>query len=181
MVSLAPSERASSGVIAPSIGGSLKRKHSDSGFYSDQTQSSQTKRPRVTFDPDVDIRILPDWSEKSLELVRQEVKRALEKHAAGDHCDYDQLKNLFAIKPTSSDAPLTSLLVKYVNVLSQHVILLDHKCSSLVHAIIDCHWVARNEQFFQSYKYLLRNLLSVQPGYTSSVLQMLVNMFIDRK
>ncbi|KAF2186957.1 RNA polymerase I-specific transcription initiation factor RRN3 [Zopfia rhizophila CBS 207.26] len=176
MVSLASSDR---GVIAPAAGGSLKRKQTDTPFDSDNLPSSQAKRLRVTFDPDVDVRILPDWNEKSLELVGEEVRRALDRHATNDNAVYDQIRHLLTLKPTSSEAPLSGLLQKYVIALTNNVPSLDHKCSGLVHAIIDCNWVARNEQFVRSYRHLLRSLISVQPGYTNSVLHMLVNMFVE--
>ncbi|PSN69724.1 RNA polymerase I-specific transcription initiation factor RRN3 [Corynespora cassiicola Philippines] len=183
MVSLASTERAT-GVVAPSVGGSLKRKHSATNFDEDDAdafppaQVSQTKRRRVTFDPDVDVRILSDGNEKSLELVGEEVRRALEKHADGDAAAYDQIRSLLTTKPTSSDAPLTTLLHKYIVALTNNVPLLDHKCSGLVHSIIDASWIARNEHFVRSYRHLLRSILAVHPGYTSTVLVMLINMFV---
>lgn len=178
MVSLASTVRAT-GVIAPSAGGSLKRKQTDT-FDSDGDilTSSQIKRRRVTFDPSVDVRFLPDVNEKSLELVGEDVRRALEKHADNDSTAYDEIRSLLIAKPTSSDAPLTSLLHKYIVALNNNVPLLDHRCSGMVHAIIDCHWLARNENFVRSYRHLLRSLLSIQPGYTSSVLTMLVGLFL---
>lgn len=178
MVSLASTERAPS-LIALSVGGSLKRKQPDADYDNDAILSTQTKRRRVTFDPEVDVRMIADLNEKSLELVEAEVQRALEKHAAGDTIAYDELRALFAGKPTSPDAPLTRLLHKYVIALTNKAPLLDHGRRGLVHAIIDCSWVARNEQFVRSYRHLLASLLSVHPGFTSTVLSMLVNMFIE--
>jgi RNA polymerase I-specific transcription initiation factor RRN3 len=178
MVSLAATERAS-GVIAPSAGGSLKRKHSETQFGSDNLSSSQLKKRRVTFDPEVDIHILPDVNEKSLELVEEEVRRALEKHAVDDNGTYDRIRELLKLKPTSADAPLSGLLRKYLIALTNNVPLLNHKCSGLVHAIIDNSWIARNEQYVHSYRNLLRSLLSVHPGFTKPVLEMLVNMFLE--
>ncbi|KAF2682805.1 hypothetical protein K458DRAFT_478734 [Lentithecium fluviatile CBS 122367] len=178
MVSLASTERAP-GVIAPSVGGSLKRKHPDANDDSDAILSSQTKRRRVTFDPDVDVRIIVDPNEKSLELVGEEVQRALERHAIGDTIAYDQIRSLFAEKPTSSNAPLTRVLHKYLVALTNNAPLLDHSRRGLVHAIIDCSWIARNDDFVRSYRRFLSSLLSVQPGFTSTVLSMLVNMFVE--
>ncbi|KAF2118432.1 RNA polymerase I-specific transcription initiation factor RRN3 [Lophiotrema nucula] len=181
MVSLASTSRAA-GVVAPSVGGgSLKRKHDNlsSDFDSNDLTSSQIKKRRVTFDPAVDIRILSDVQEKSQELVGEEVRRALERHANGDNGDYDQLRQLLTLKPTSSDAPLTRLLQKYIVALTTSVPLFD-KSSGLVHAIIDSHWIARNEKYVRCYRHLLRSLLSVYPQYTSGVLSMLVSMFLEQ-
>lgn len=178
MVSLVSTERVG-GVIAPSAGGSLKRKQSDTEFDAENLTSSQLKRRRVTFDPTVDVHILPDVTEKSQELVREEVRRALERHASGDNAAYDQIRALFKHKPTSEDAPRTGLLQKYVIALTDNVPLLNHSCSGLVHGIIDTVWVTRNEPFVQSFKGLLRSLISIHPGYTSSILTMLVNLFVE--
>ncbi|KAF2739166.1 RNA polymerase I-specific transcription initiation factor RRN3 [Polyplosphaeria fusca] len=177
MVSLASTERAV-GVIAPSVGGSLKRKHDDIALDADLS-SSQIKKRRVTFDPDVDVHILSDVNEKSSELVEEEVRRALEKRANGDNAVYDSIRQLFALKPTSDDAPTTGVLHKYVVALSNNMLLLNQKCSGLVHAIIDTRWITRNEQFVRSYRHFIRSLLSVHPGYTSAVLGMLVELFLN--
>ena len=176
MVSLASANR-TTGIVAPSVGSSLKRKQTD--FSSpDRQLSSQAKRRRVTFDPEVDVRILADPNEKSQELVGEEVSRALERHAVGDATGYDVLRSLFTTKPTSSDAPLTGLLQKYLISLTNNITLLDSS-RGLVHAVIDCHWIARNDDFVRSYRQFLRALLSIHPGFTSTVLTMLVNMFVD--
>jgi RNA polymerase I-specific transcription initiation factor RRN3 len=176
MVSLASTE-SQSGLIAPSAGGSLKRKQADSDF--DAISLTQVKRQRVTFNPSVDVHILPDVNEKSLELVGEEVRRALEKHAVGDNASYDEIRALLSTKPTSPDAPLSRLLEKYVIALTNNVPLLDQKCTGLVHAIIDSTWITRNEHYYRSYRSLLRSLLSVQPGYIGAVLGMLVNKFVE--
>jgi RNA polymerase I-specific transcription initiation factor RRN3 len=176
MVSLASTNRAP-GVIAPSVGSSLKRKL-DSSPDGKQQLSSKAKRRRVTFHPEVDVHILADPNEKSQELVGEEVSRALEKHAAGDATGYDVLRGLFTARPTSPDAPSSGLLQKYVIALTNDVSLLKES-RGLVHAVFDCHWVGRNEHFVQSYRKLLRSLLDVAPPFTSTVLGMLVNMFVE--
>jgi RNA polymerase I-specific transcription initiation factor RRN3 len=167
------------GTMAPSAGGSLKRKQTEHSSDAENVTAVQLKRRRVTFDPDVDVRILSEHNEKSLELVGEEVRRAIEKHAAGEKAAYDGLKALFKDVPTSSSAPLSRLLQKYVIALSNHTPQLDHDCKGLVHAVLDCSWIARNEDFVRSYRSFLRSLLSVQTGYMSTVLQMLVDMFLN--
>lgn len=179
MVSLASTNRAVD-VVAPSVGGSLKRKNLDHSSDTENTTASQLKRRRVAFNPEVDVRILTEDNEKSLELVNEEVRRAIEKHAAGEKAAYDLLKGLFREDPrTSSAAPLTRLLQKYLVAVSNHVHLLDYSCKGLVHAIIDCCWVARNDSFVRSYRTFLQSLLSIQSGFMSTVLQSLVHMFLE--
>jgi RNA polymerase I-specific transcription initiation factor RRN3 len=177
MVALASTARPL-GTIAPNAGGSLKRKQADHSSDAENATISQLKRRRVTFDPDVDVRILSEHNEKSLELVRVEVQRAIEKHAAGEKAAYDGLKALFKEAPTSAKAPLSRLLQKYVIALKDHTPQLDHDCKGLVHAVLDCSWIARNEDFVRSYRDFIRSLLSVQNGYMSTVLQAFVNMFL---
>ena len=179
MVSLASADK-TDGIVAPSVGGSLKRKHNDNPTLdAEHIDSSQLKKRRVTFDPDVDIRILNDDTEKSLELVGEEVRRAIERHAQGEKAAYDELKGLFKAAPTADGAPSSALLQKYIVALANHAPLLDHDCKGLVHAVIDCSWAARNEHFVRSYRYFFRSLLSVQPGYLSTILQMLVSLFLS--
>jgi RNA polymerase I-specific transcription initiation factor RRN3 len=156
---------------------SLKRKTLDHSSDADLF-STQLKRRRVTFDPEVDVRIMGGENEKSLELVEEEVRRAIEKHAAGEKAAYDALKGLFREDPRTSSAPLSGLLQKYIIALSKHVHLLDYTCKGLVHAVIDCSWAARNDSFVQSYRYFLRSLLSIQAGYMSVILGSLVGMFL---
>jgi RNA polymerase I-specific transcription initiation factor RRN3 len=182
MVSLA-SPHTALGTVAPAVAaaGSLKRKQRDASSDAEADSTpAQLKRRRVTFDPDVDVRILSDDPhEKSMELVTEEVRRAIEKHAAGEKAAYDQIRSLFAETPTTPGAPMSGLLHKYVIALTNTTPLLDNNCKGLVHAVIDCSWIARNEHFVRSYRNFLRSLLSVHPGYMSTVLQMLVGMFLN--
>lgn len=179
MVSLASTNRAA-GDVAPSAG-SLKRKkiHSlNNSSDTEQLSSSQIKRRRVTFDPSVHVRILPDAYEKSLELVGEDVRRALEKHVDKDSASYEEIRSLLLAKPTSASAPSTSLLHKYIIALSNNVPLLDSRSSGMVHAIVDCQWATRSESFIRSYRHLLRSILSLHTGYTESVLTMLIEMLL---
>jgi RNA polymerase I-specific transcription initiation factor RRN3 len=180
MVSLASTHRATD-VVAPSVGGgssSLKRKKHNNSSDVETSATNQLKRRRVAFNPDVDVRIMSDENDKSLELVHEEVRRAIEKHAAGEKSAYDMLKGLFREEPRTSSAPHSGLLQKYVIALTNHVHLLDYSCKGLVHALIDCSWVARNDSFVRTYRAFIHSLLSIQSGYMSTVLQVLVGMFL---
>ncbi|KAJ4352861.1 DNA independent RNA polymerase I transcription factor [Ascochyta clinopodiicola] len=177
MVSLAAARKPAN-FMAPTVSSSLKRKQRDASSDAENDTVAQVKRRRVTFDPDVDVRIVTDV-EKSTELVAEEVRRAIEKHAAGEKGEYDQLRSLFSDSPTAPGTAHSALLQKYVIALTDVVPLLDYNCKGLVHAIIDCCWIARNEHFVRSYRNLLRSLLSVHPAYMSTVLQMLVSMFLN--
>ncbi|OJD29461.1 rna polymerase i specific transcription initiation factor rrn3 superfamily [Diplodia corticola] len=158
-------------------GPSLKRKHMDSDSDNEAPAVARSKKPRVSFDPTVDIRLLEDFDEKGIELVREEVRRAIDKHVAGDSASYDEIKTLFTTRPTASAAPSTKLLGKYVVALIGNVSLLNKNCSGLVHAILDCQWLARDDAFKRLYVTLLASLMSAHGGYTGQVLQSLVKYF----
>ncbi|EOD49013.1 RNA polymerase i-specific transcription initiation factor rrn3 family protein [Neofusicoccum parvum] len=181
MVSLAipvtalPSSIAKAAIPGPS---SLKRKHTEPDSDNDgYPTGNAAKRPRVSFDASVDIRFLEDFDEKGIELIREEVRRGIEKHVAGDSTIYDEIKTLFKTRPTAKDAPSTKLLGKYVMALIGNVSLLNKNCSGLAHAILDCQWLARDEGFTRLYFTLLANLMSAHGGYTSQILQSLVKYF----
>lgn len=168
---------AASTTVEPSLGS--KRKYTDATSENDTLSSSQGKRQKVAFDPDVEIRVLEDWNEKGIELVREEVRRGIEKHLAGNNAAYDQLKQLFSAKPFEEDAPSTRLLQKYLHALTGHASWLDKNCSGLVHAVLDCQWLLRDESFVQSYIRFLGGLLSAHGGYTGLVLRMVVQNFVS--
>ncbi|KAK8164423.1 ribosomal DNA transcription factor Rrn3 [Phyllosticta citrichinensis] len=187
MVSLAapvaalPSPPASSANPAIIANTSRKRKQIESSDDEPEPELSfhAPKRARVSFDPAIEVHVLEDYDEKGLDLIREEVRRAIDNHISGDSTDYDQIKALFATRPSASDAPSTKLLNKYVIALIGSVNLLGRNCSGLVHAVLDCQWLARDESFKRLYVTLLGSLISAQGGYTSQVLQMLVKYFVE--
>ncbi|KAK8203834.1 RNA polymerase I-specific transcription initiation factor RRN3 [Phyllosticta capitalensis] len=188
MVSLAapvaalPSPPASSaanpGIIANI---SRKRKHVDNDDDEPEPSASSqaVKKARVSFDPAIEVHVLEDYDEKGLDLIREEVRRAIDNHIAGDSTDYDQIKALFAARPSAPEAPSTKLLKKYVVALIGSVNLLGKNCSGLVHAVLDCCWLARDESFKRLYITFLGSLMSAYGGYTSQVLQMLVKYLVQ--
>jgi RNA polymerase I-specific transcription initiation factor RRN3 len=178
MVSLANLPQAPTGVLSPKPSTNLKRKHSDTAS-DDTVSSSQAKRLRVAFDPAVEVRIMPDWNEKGLDLVRDEVRHALNKHASGDSTSYEQIKQLFESKPSDEDAPSSALLCKYIMALTGHVSSLSKSYSTLVHAILDTRWLLRSEIFVALYGKFLGSLMSAQGGYIGLILHSLVTNFVQ--
>ena len=174
MVSLVSGET-SPGVARNAVS-DRKRKQSDVDC---SPQSSQSKRLRVTFDPAVDVQIIPDWDGKSLELVSLDVRRALTKRTDGCDAGCDNIKALLITKPMASEAPTTRLLHKYVVALAEHALSLDKAFSDLVQAVLDCHWAARNPQFVRAYRRLLQSLLSMHPEYAPAIFRMIVKMFCE--
>ena len=80
--------------------------------------SASTKKLRVAFDPNVDVRILPDWDDKSFDLVKEEVSQGIERHLAPegrrDDTQYFKLLRLFDTESSSGEAPTSKLLIKYI-------------------------------------------------------------------
>ncbi|KAF2459815.1 RNA polymerase I-specific transcription initiation factor RRN3 [Lineolata rhizophorae] len=142
------------------------------------------KRARVAFDPAVEVRIMEPWSsEKSVELVRHEVRRGLERRAAGDASGTDGIKALFEARPAGGEdgeeAPSSALLRRYVNALTGNVSLVGKNCAGLVHAVLESEWVGRDEAFVAAYTRFLGGLISAHNGYLRSVMNMLVDKFIE--
>ena len=169
-----PATSTPSGSLSPS----LKRTYDESNDESAQDQDAN-KRPRVTFDDNVDVRIIDEIDDsKPLEYIRDEVKRGLDGHLAqGDDSDdtiYDQIIELFKTPTSQDEAPNTNKLRKYLQGLVPHVGTLGRQCSGLVHAITDMQWLGRDEDFVGLFRHFLALLLSAHGGYTGSVLNILV-------
>lgn len=179
-MSVAVANPAASGHTTTNAVHGSKRKHREADGDG-VPLASQSKRVRVAFDPDVEVRIVEDWNEKGLDLVREEVRRAIERHSVGDSAAYDQLKQLFTAKPSSEDAPSTALLRKYVVALTGHVNMLNKHSSGLVYALLDCQWLGRDEGFIGLYLRLLGGIMSVHGGYSAAVLKMPVKHFTNCK
>lgn len=176
MVSLAVGSPASGAVQPPKS--SLKRKASDADNVDDGPPSSPVKRSKVSFDTSINkIHNLDDYNNKSLPLVREEVRRAVERHRTGDSGAYDSLKELLTTDSFSDEALSSDLLHKHVLAFTSLAPALGKGCSGLVNAILNCAWLGRSESFLESYHRLLTSLISAQSGYAAPVLQYLVGQF----
>lgn len=179
MASIVAAVQPSEGVTSTRLPGSLKRASSDE---QEQPPSQMTKKRRVEFDPDVEVRILEEWSEKGMELVREEVRHAIrEQGTNGESATYEQIRQLFKIDPKEDDAPSTTVLRKYIVALAGHVGSLNRKCNSLVHAVLDFPWLVRDESFVIVYIKFQGSLVSAQGAFTRDVLKGIVKTFIEGK
>ncbi|KAI9720014.1 MAG: hypothetical protein M1812_003140 [Candelaria pacifica] len=172
MVSILPSSQQISipAPAAKSITGAVrKRDVTDSDEAELHTPS---KRQKVVFDPEVNVRIMEEW-EKSPEIVREEVRRGLERHASGIDSGYDQIKEIFSTDPREDDAPSSSTTRNYILALISNVSLLGKSCAGLVHSVLDSNWLGRDDAFVTLYVRFLGNISSAQPGYIGAVLKML--------
>ena len=153
----------------------LVRKRGDTDLDNDANTVPQSpeKRARVSFDEDVQVRFMGDW-EKTPEVIRDEVRRALERHALGDDASYDRVKEIYITEPTAEDAPSPSTLKNYTAALLAHVSTLNRSCSGLVHAILTSEWLGREETYISLFMRFLGTLVSAQGVYLGDVLKMLV-------
>ncbi|KAK1067577.1 DNA independent RNA polymerase I transcription factor [Friedmanniomyces endolithicus] len=162
----------------PTLG--LKR---DSSFLDTDDEaglSSQTKRLKVAFSPKVDVRIMDDWSEKSYDLVKEEVRLGIEQHVApGDRREdahYAKLLQQFSQHVGSDEAPSSGLLKKYLLAINARVNALG-QCAELVGAVLDLAWLGRDDVFANLYVRFLMGLATAHSKYVSSIMEKLVSHF----
>lgn len=161
---------------------SLSRKRANHEINSDDDKyEAPIKRLKVAFDPEVEVRMVEDVGEKSLALIRAEVGHAIRQREAGEHEEYENLKQIFSISPFDEDAPSTNLLRKYLLGLISNTVLLKRSVSDLVNTVIKFQWLGLEESFVSLYIRFLGNLVSSHPGYISPVLKMLVENFAHSK
>ncbi|KAF2436342.1 RNA polymerase I-specific transcription initiation factor RRN3 [Tothia fuscella] len=151
--------------MAAPLKSALKRSHSD--FTIESSQELSRKRTKLF------------WNEKPAQLVREEVRRAIEKHIAGDSSGYDSLKEIVSTKPTAIDAPSSELLKRNIMGLITHASLINRKCSGLVGAILKISWLGRDEDFVACYRRLLVNLVSAHGSHAYAVVESLVGKFTN--
>jgi RNA polymerase I-specific transcription initiation factor RRN3 len=138
--------------------------------------ANPNKRSKVAFDPEVKVRLMEDWAscEKAPELIREEVRRGIERYAVGETEGYERIMEIFTTKHNADDAPSPTTIRSYLLALIANVSLLKRPCTSLVHAILDFQWLGRDEAFVALYVRFLGNLVSARGNYVGSVLRMLV-------
>lgn len=159
---------------------------------------SPKKRVRVQFDNDVEMREVPSNDdsfqennnggaavvEKSAAVVREEVRRALQRHISGTDSEaYDRIKEIFAADPKHTaddgslpyDLPSHGTLKNHLMGLLSNVASLDRSCNGLVHAVLNSEWLGRDESYIKLFIRFLGNLAAAQGTYLGAVLKMLVN------
>ncbi|KAF1818929.1 RNA polymerase I-specific transcription initiation factor RRN3, partial [Dissoconium aciculare CBS 342.82] len=141
---------------------------------------SPTKKLKVAFDDNVHIRIMDDWNEKSVDLVKEEVRVAIRGHLTpttpADDSHYLRLLQLLGQNVLSPDAPNSALLLKYLRALEARVSLLG-ECKRLVDVILNLSWLGRDDEFAGAYTHFLLVLATVHVKYTEEILDRLVAHF----
>ncbi|KAI9700466.1 MAG: hypothetical protein M1820_006765 [Bogoriella megaspora] len=172
MTALAPPPSASPpiGALSPS----LKRRRSDAEF------EDPSKRLRVTFNEEIDVRVFDkDDDSKPYEFILDEVTRGIAAHLAAppDDTIYDQLIDLFRQTPTRQDAPSTTKIRKHLQAIMHNVSSLTRDCSGLVYAVLDMAWLGRDEAFVILFRQFLGLLLSAHGSFTVNTFRMLTGHF----
>lgn len=149
----------------------LVRKREDD---EDAPPSSPGKKAKVTFDSDVEVRVVSDW-EKAPQFIQEEVRRAFAKRALGDNSGYDRLKDVYS-KKQSNEEELSPFTIKnYTTSLLANVSALHKSNSDLVHAVLSSDWLGRTEDYVTLFVRLLANLSSAQGVFLGDVVRMLVS------
>jgi RNA polymerase I-specific transcription initiation factor RRN3 len=121
--------------------------------------------------------------EKSAAVVREEVRRAIQRHRVGDSDAYDRVKEVFAADPKELeddgsplyDLPTHTSLKNHLLGLFSNISSLDGTCSGLVHVVLASEWVGRDEAYVKLFIRFLGTLAAARGGYLNSILKMLVN------
>jgi hypothetical protein len=155
----------------------LKRSASDIEDVEDS--QPQRKRCRTVQFNEADNKTELFWNEKSAQLVKEEVRRAIEGHLARDSSNYAALKSILTTKSTASDAPSPILLKRYIDAISVSSQLVNKECRGLVAAVLDCSWLGRSDEFLVSYRRLLANIISAHGGFAPLILESIVDKFVE--
>ncbi|PWY86868.1 RNA polymerase I-specific transcription initiation factor RRN3 superfamily [Aspergillus heteromorphus CBS 117.55] len=156
-------------------------------MYDSDDSISPRKRSRVTFNRDVSYHNEPERKrqpEKSVAVVREEVRRAIQRHVSGTGSEaYDCIKERFSLDPRrrdqdnmfAYDVPTNTSLRHHLLGLLSNVASLDRSCNGLVHAVLNSVWLGRDESYIKLYIRFIGNLAAAQGSYLGPVLKMLVN------
>lgn len=148
----------------------LSRKREDDDLL---LPSSPSKRSKVSFDSDVEVRLVEEW-EKTPTVVQEGVRRALLKRASGDSTSYEQVKAIYTPVRGNQEETSPATLRNYTFALLNNVSMLNKDCNDLVHAVLGSDWLSRPEGYVYLFTQFLANLISAQTLYLPDVLRMLV-------
>ena len=149
----------------------LVRKRDDDD---EQIPSSPEKKAKVSFDSDVEVRMVDDW-EKSPEFIHEEVRQALAKRARGDTSGYEKIKEVYSSKKNEEEEPTPRVIKIYTTALLGNVSALTKFNADLVHEVLYSQWLGRQEDYVALFVRFLANLVSAQGTFLGEAMRMLVN------
>lgn len=166
-------------MLSPTATPVLKRSHSDIEATNTSDQPT-VKRPRVQFKSENTIHTLKQWDDtKTLSLIKEEVKRALEKKLAHEDTLFNALCDLLSQKPNAVEVLPSKVLKKYLSAIQSLATTVQRTGHALVEAITQISWLGRDEEFVRMYTVLLHSLVSKHPGYAQVVYSSLLDRFVN--
>lgn len=105
------------------------------------------------------------------------VQEAFKQRSLGNNTRFEDLRNGFATKPSSLDAPSSQQLEHLLVALTQQISLLDSNCITLVKTILAMNWYGRSLSFVQVYTRFLGSLVSSHAEYAALIIRMLIHHF----
>jgi len=158
----------------------LKRTRDESSDM--EIPSSPSKRSRVTFDSDVEYVSADDEVKVDPQLIREQVRRAIQRHLAGnDEEAYERVKQIFSADPKRENAPSPRAVQAHLQAILAHVSSLDKSCTGLVNAVLFGEWVGRDETFVNLYIKVLGNLAAAKSGFLGKILHTLVDLLGEQR
>lgn len=142
---------------------------------------SPSKRSRVTFDSDVEIVSADDDEDLDPLVVKEQVRRAIERHRFREDEAYEQIRSIFNATPEKVNAPSTKALKIHLQALLTNVTSLNKDCSSLVNTVLYSEWIGRDETYYALFVRFLNNLAAAQRGYQHKIMSMLVDLLGPQK
>ena len=136
--------------------------------------SSPTKRAKVTFDTDVEVRVMEEW-EKAPALIQEEVRRAFAKRALGDSSGYVKLKDVYSTKKDEEEELSPATIKNYTIAILGDVSTLNKSNADLVHLLLKSEWLGRQEDYITVYVRLLANIVSAHGAFLGDAMRMLVS------
>ncbi|KAI1323235.1 RNA polymerase I-specific transcription initiation factor RRN3 [Xylariaceae sp. FL0255] len=168
----------------------VRRSSDEAGLDDDSMDGTQSprKKPRVEFDLN-NIEVF-EIGIRSVDDMKTEIRKTLDSHERGDDEDYDVLKKTLLGKPPSihdydddddydPSAPMKQRqeLKGYLLALTTFCPRLGRSCDGLIKSVLQCQWLARDDQFVKIYVQFLAGLVSAQGSRLAQVLNMLVEKF----
>ena len=154
----------------------LVRKRDDTTAEDESPRPTSPKKARVAFNNEVEVKVMEQWG-KSPALIRDEVRRALERHARGDRWEYESLKELYDADADVAAKPDTSVLKSYTTAIGGHASTLGRAHRDLVQAMLQSDWILRDDDYVALFQRFLGSLASTQGIWLSDILAFLVDMF----
>lgn len=154
----------------------LVRKRDD---VNDLSPCSPGKRAKVTFDSDVQVRVVQEW-EKAPELIQEEVRSAFQKRARGDLESYNKIKNIYGPRRIDDGDDISEMTLRnYTMALLANVSSLDKSTSDLVSIILNSNWLGRQQRYVSLFLRLLASLVSAHGYFLAEVLRMLAENLVS--